>query len=168
MPKSFIVAPLRPEHVDQALPVVQALRPSMTAAEWRGMAEDFVAPEVSDASASSGIVTCRTGGGHIRGLFCYALAADAEGRRLKIGPFIAAGLFDAHATASGLLEAIEHLAGRLGARAVEVDATNCRVASTAPRPTLEDLFLANGYRLAGRTLLKTASTPAQLRTIGSA
>lgn len=168
MPKSFIVAPLRSEHLDQALPVVQALRPSMTAAEWRGMASGFVRPELPDDPSATGIVACRTSGGHIRGLFCYALSVADQMRRLTVGPFIVAGLFDARATADGLIEAIEQLARSLNAPTIEVDAATCRASCTAPNLNLEDLFLSAGYRMEGRKLSKTLAKGASDGTIGHA
>ncbi|WP_448188843.1 hypothetical protein [Azospirillum sp. sgz301742] len=143
MPKSFMVAPLPPEHIDQAFPVVQPLRPAMTPAQWRAMAAPFVQP-----GAPRGIIACRMGTGHIRGLFCYAL--DGAGT-LRIGPFSVAGLFDAPATTAGLIEAIDQLAQRFGAERVAVDA-GAISAATVPRCDVPALFREHGYRLNGDTL----------------
>jgi hypothetical protein len=147
MPKSFIVAPLPPEHIDQAFPVVQPLRPAMTLAQWHAMAAPFAKP-----GASQGIVACRMGTGHIRGLFCYALHGAGE---LRVGPFAVAGLFDAHATAAGLIEAIDQLAHRFGGASVTVDIAACS-AATVPRCDLPALFHEHGYRQEGAALVRDA------------
>lgn len=152
MPKSFIVAPLPPEHIDQAFPVVQPLRPAMTLAQWHAMAAPFAKP-----GASQGIVACRMGSGHIRGLFCYALHGAGE---LRISPFAVAGLFDARATAEGLIEAIGQLAHRFGVESVAVDTAACS-AATVPRCDLPALFREHGYRQDGGALVREAATMAR-------
>lgn len=145
MPKSFIVAPLPAERIDQAFPVVQPLHPAMTLAQWHAMAAPFV-----QAGASRGILACRMGSGHIRGLFCYALDGA---KTLRIGPFAVAGLFDAHATAVGLIEAIDQLAQRFGVESVAVDMDACSAAAV-PRCDLPALFREHGYHQDGNALVR--------------
>lgn len=149
MPKSFIVAALPAEHIDQAFPVVQALRPTMTAAQWHALAAPFV-----QQGALDGILACRMGTGHIRGLFCYALD---DARTLRIGPFAVAGLFDARATAAGLIEAIDQLAQRFAVTSVVVDRNAC-LAATVPQCDLPALFRERGYRQDGDALVRNAAT----------
>ena len=157
MPKSFIVAPLAPEHIDQAFPVVQslhlALHPTMDAAQWHALATPFAQP-----GTSQGILACRMGSGHIRGLFCYA---RHDARELTIGPFAAAGLFDARATAEGLIVAIDQLARRFGVETVTVDTRACAAAATDPRFDLFALFGEHGYRRDGDTLVRDAAAAEQ-------
>ena len=145
MPKSFLVAPLPAERVGQALPVVQALDPALTPTRWQAMASPFLTP-----GAPRGIMACRMGTGHVRGLFCYAL--DGTGV-LRIDPFAVAGLFDARATAEGLIEAIGQLAERFGAAGVTVNLEDC-AAATVPQCDLAALFGAYGYRREGNVLTR--------------
>lgn len=145
MPRRFLVAPLSADHIDQAFPVVQPLRPALTPAQWRAMAAPFLR-----ADEPSGIIACRMGTGHIRGLFCYALDADAGA--LRIGPFAVAGLFDAPATAEGLIEAIGQTARHLGAARIVVD-RGAIAAATVPHCDVAALFGRNGYRRDGDALV---------------
>jgi len=152
MPKSFIVAPLAPEDVDFAFPVAQALRPSMTAAEWRAMAGHFLVPPSGDrAPGRRGIFACRMGSGHIRGLFCYALDA---GRALHVQCFVAVGLFDALITAAALIDAIDQLARKLGAVTVEVDTGSCVASCTKTDRDATAVFLESGYLRSGDVLVR--------------
>lgn len=159
MPKSFIVAPLPPEHIDQAFPVVQPLHPAMTPAQWRAMAAPF-----AQQGVPRGIIACRMGTGHIRGLFCYAL--DDAGA-LRIGPFAVAGLFDACATAEGLIEAIDQLAHRFRVESVTVDMATCS-AATVPRCDLPALFREHGYRQDGAALVRDAAGARQKMSMAMA
>lgn len=151
MPRSFIVAPLPVEHIDRAFPVVQPLRPAMTLAQWHAMAAPFVQAGLPP-EPDRGILACRMGTGHIRGLFCYALH---DAGVLMIGPFAVAGLFDTRATAAGLIEAIDQLARRLGAARIVVESNACAAASVR-LCDLPALFLEHGYCENGDTLVRNA------------
>ncbi len=151
MPRSFIVAPLPAEHVGRAFPVVQPLRPAMTLAQWHAIAAPFLQATLP-SEPERGILACRMGTGHIRGLFCYALHETGE---LRIGPFAVAGLFDTRATAEGLIEAIDQLALRLGAARIVVDANACSAASVR-LCNIPAMFLEHGYRKDGDTLVRNA------------
>jgi len=145
MPRRFLVAPLPADHIDQAFPVVQPLRPTLTPAQWRAMAAPFLRGD-----EPCGIIACRMGTGHIRGLFCHAL--EKPSGLLRIGPFAVAGLFDAPATADGLIEAIGQVAQRLRAARVVVDRGALAVA-TVPHCDLPALFVRHGYRPDGDALV---------------
>ncbi|WP_431857692.1 hypothetical protein [Azospirillum sp.] len=144
MPRRFVIAPLSAAHIDQAFPVVQPLRPGFTPAQWRALAAPF-----TETGDTRGVIACRMGTGHIRGLFCYAL--DETGV-LRVGPFAVAGLFDAPATADGLIEAAGQLAHRLGAGRIVVDRGALAVIAV-PHCDLVELFAHRGYRLEGDALV---------------
>lgn len=148
MPRCFLVGPLPAEHVDQAFPVVQALHPGFTLARWRALAASFTA-----ADERRGIIACRMGTGHIRGLFCYAF--DSRGR-LTLGPFAVAGLFDAAATADSLIEAAAQMAERLGADSVRVE-RDALLATTVPPCDLPKRFARHGFRTEGTVLIGDVS-----------
>ncbi len=156
MPRRFVIAPLPAAHIDQAFPVVQHLRPAFTPAQWRALAAPF-----AEGGATHGIIGCRMGTGHIRGLFCYAL--DDAGA-FRVGPFAVAGLFDAAATADGLIEAAGQLAQSLGAGCVAVERGQLAV-TTVQHCDLPELFARRGYRVDGDLLVREgAETVAALAT----
>lgn len=159
MPRRFLVAPLAAAHIDRAFPVVQPLRPAFTPAQWRAMAAPFL-----DGDETRGIIACRMGSGHIRGLFCYAL--DGAGV-LRVGPFAVAGLFDAPATTDGLIAAIGHLAQRLGAQRVVVDG-NAMAATAVPHCDLPELFAHHGYRVDGDALVHDGAGAPRVSPIATA
>lgn len=144
MPRCFLVGLLPAAHIDQAFPVMQALRPGFTLIQWRALAASF-----TTADERRGIIACRMGTGHIRGLFCYAI--DPK-RRLAIGPFAVAGLFDADATADALIEAAAQMAWRLGADSIRVG-RDTLVATAVPPCDLPKRFARHGFRTEGPMLV---------------
>ena len=155
MPRRFVIAPLPAAHIDQAFPVVQPLRPGLTPAQWRALAAPF-----ADAAEARGIIACRMGSGHIRGLFCCALD---EAGVLRVGPFAVAGLFDAPATADGLIEAAGQVAQRLGAGRVVVERSALAV-TAVPHCDLAELFAHRGYRLEGDALVSEGASSAPVNS----
>ena len=155
MPKSFIVAPLPAGDLALAFPVVQPVHPAMTLAEWQAMAAPFAAPD-----ARRGIVACRMGRGHVRGLYCHALDDTAT---LRVSLFAVAGLFDARATAEALVEAIDQTA-RQGEAARIVVEPGGLAATTVSRCDLPALFRKHGYRPEGGALVRDG-TAAEPRTV---
>lgn len=149
MPKTFIVHPLSPRRIDQALPIVQALHGDLTVEQWRGVAAPFLAP-----TRDVGILACVSGSGHIRGLFCHQLTRERSMRILAVPIFAVVGLFDAGATAEALIESLERLADHMECGAVEIAQEGCVVSSSVPSIDATLLLARFGYRPRGEILSK--------------
>lgn len=147
------LTPLRRTQVQQAFPLVQAIRPQMTLDEWEAFAWRFPA----DHQARAGIATLQDSNALILGLFAYRAGREPDhGRTLLVDHFVAMDIISPAAVAEHLADSMEALARRLDCRAVHTAVTDGESVSGRH---LVDLLRDLGHRLESFQLCKPLPVP---------
>jgi hypothetical protein len=149
MPSFITASRLAASQIEQAYPLARSLMPDLGPAEWARLARKLTRPE---AAAERGILTVRNAAGYICGLCFYAVERDAAGARLVADHFVAFDATDRAPFAAALLEAIDHLAARLGCVAIHT----CLAAS---QERALERFRDAGYVPRAVTLCKAVDRP---------
>jgi len=141
MTDRYHARPLAIGRIDQAFPLIQAVRPALTLEDWRRFAVALSAIGADRA----GIMTAQATG-YLHGLFSYTVEPHIMHRRvLSVDNFVAIELLDAGAVVETLLDAIDRLAGDLRCSAVCTTLSAAGHLSTAIRADLIERFHARGY-----------------------
>lgn len=145
MTRSITTAPLPPEQIPQALPLIQTVQPDLDLRTWRAFAQQLAAPE---AAAEHGIVAARGENGYLLGLVTYRIRRESGcGPVLLAEHFVALDLIDRAPVATALIAALDQVGHRHGCAALH---------AILPRSQagLLDSFRAAGYRPDGTVLCK--------------
>ncbi len=151
------------DRVDQCLPLLQALLPSLDRARWRTYCHTLYAAGYPARSVpgtpkirSAGIITAEDDDGYIRGLFSYRTAPNlCHGRVLAIDAFVIMEITGAETVAQGLMEKAEDIG-----RALDCGA----LLASRPEPTglcgdlsasVSDWFVQTGLQPDGAMYCKT-------------
>lgn len=143
MARSYRIVDLSGERLAIAFPLVSAVFPRATLADWHA----FVAPFAGDGGAG-GVIGTVGEAGYLCGVLTYRREPDlTHDRVLQIDLFIALDLVERAAAVRGLVDAAEVKAAELGCRLVRI-----RLGDGAPR--LEADLAKAGYRSDDRLLAK--------------
>jgi len=127
--------------IDQAFPIIQAVRPTLGLDDWRRFAVALSAIGAERA----GIMTAQAAG-YIHGLFSYAVEPHILHRRvLSVDNFVAVDLLDPGAVIETLLESIDRLAGELRCSAVCTILTAAGTLAPVLRDDLIERFHRRGH-----------------------
>ncbi|HZD24903.1 MAG TPA: hypothetical protein VE631_01485 [Alphaproteobacteria bacterium] len=172
MSSEYIAAPLKPERIMQAYPLVQALAPGVTPARWR----EFAIEVLEDGSAHDTprlgrwrIMTLQTAAGYLHALFIYQLRSDLrDGLCLDVAHMVTFELPGQSSALQTAIRVIEQIARDCGCRAVTVNVPAARSNGFTTTASMADAFGARGYTAsatAWRKLLAApvAETPATLQ-----
>lgn len=142
----FIVRSLPPDQLLAVYPLVREATPSLEPASWLRFARQLIGAR---RAGQGGIVAVwRQGRSYPCGLFCYRVDDDLlRGRVLVAEHFVAVDLLDPQAVLAALVEELEHLALRLGCKAV-------RSVVHGGNPALRSGLSAAGHEPEASLLLK--------------
>lgn len=145
MTRSITTAPLSPEQIPQAFPLIQSVRPDLDLGTWRAFAQQLAAPE---AAAEHGIVAARGENGYLLGLVTYRIKRDLGcGPALLAEHFVALDLIDRAPVAAALIAALDEVGHHYGCVALHVILPRSQAG-------LLGSFRAAGYRPDGAVLCK--------------
>jgi len=111
----FTAAPLKPNEIGRAFPLVQLLMPSIDLRRWDRFARDFLR-----SSGRRGILAIRDHRGNIRGLAIFRRQLDLSGQVLLADPVLFIDLLDATEVGLALIAALEAKAREAGCDEVRV------------------------------------------------
>lgn len=113
MPRNVTAYHLAREQIDQAYPVVQAMRTDLSLDQWKSFARAMVGE--APAMIDHGIILAKGAQDYIQGMFSYVIAPDLRhGRSLLADNFIALDMRTASVVASVLIRAMCDLARERG------------------------------------------------------
>jgi len=150
------LAPLVPERIPEAYPLVRLVRPDLSLAEWRARARLYL----DAATESAGIMTLQQDNGLMLGLYLHRIARDPiHGPTLLVEDFVAAAPISGMILARPLAQSLDALAHGAGCRAIH---TVLRLSGEARARDngLACLFHDLGHRWRPATLCKTLDAAA--------
>lgn len=113
--EGFIAKPLAFHRINQAYPVVRAVRPGLGPDEWRRVAGRYATENVVNSPSGRGAVAVENPNGYIVGLFCYAACDHLRHKKsLSIEWFISLDLFNSSEIIEIMLQKISDLAHQMG------------------------------------------------------
>lgn len=140
---------LTPHRIDQAFPLMQAVRPELSLEDWRRHAQRVLD---DDGATRSGIATLQDERGLIVGLFVYSVDADPDhGPTLVASDFVAMDIVGPHHVAQALADALETVAREHGCQAVH---TSVPYTQAPGSRQIVDLLREMGHRMESFQLCK--------------
>lgn len=147
--RSLTIEPLSADRIDQAYPLIQMVRPSLSFDGWRTHAGRLL------ARGDSGILVLSDPRGLILGLVCWQVTEDANhGRTLTAEDFVALDIVDPHRVAEVLADALEATAREVGCEAVH---TNVACVGGAGAGRLVERLRGLGHHMESFRLCKQLS-----------
>ena len=129
----IVVAPLAPDQIRPAWPLVRVGNPGLSLAQWLRFARRTIRPAGSGKPRPHGVMVARRRGRPLLcGLVCYQRVRDiACGEVLNAGHYIALDIIDPAPVLDALVGAVEALAVELGCSAVRSMVCDNQVALSA-------------------------------------
>ena len=110
-------APLDQSEIRMAFPIISAVVPDMTLADWLRWARRAV---TARSSGRNGLIAVRAAAGHLVGLCIYrVLPGWSQQRSLVVDYLIALDIVDTVPVVDALLDGLERIAERSGCRTIQ-------------------------------------------------
>jgi hypothetical protein len=115
MPTSYSIAPISPETLDRAFPLLRAIAPALTQEEWRRHCRKLTTPLADNDPATSReeTVVAVNSQGYVKGLCLYSIRDHwIYGRLLDVPIFDVASAADAEGVGKALLQFLQRKCDR--------------------------------------------------------
>jgi len=110
MPTSYSIAPISPETIDRAYPLLRAIAPTLAVEEWRRHCRKLATPlaDSDPATSREETVVAVNSQGYVKGLCLYSIRHHwIYGRLLDVPIFVVASAADAEGVGKALLQFLQ-------------------------------------------------------------